>query len=75
MDLYFNLGVNLRKARDMEDALSHLLKSEHEPTRSTLGHTTTTHPASTVSLNDTNEITHAWLLNQCKFQKTHFISI
>jgi hypothetical protein len=65
---YFNLGVSLRKARDMEDVLSHLLKSDREPLRSGLAPSNTPHPASTVSLTDTNEVTHAWLLDQCKIE-------
>jgi hypothetical protein len=60
------LGINLRKAKDMEDALSQLLKTEHIQTRSTLAPANTPHPSSILSTIDPNEVTHAWLLEQCK---------
>ncbi|CAF4622067.1 unnamed protein product [Rotaria sp. Silwood1] len=57
-------GVNLRKAKDMEDALSNLLRSNRELTRSTFIHGSTQHPPSVPIVYDQNEVTHAWLLEQ-----------
>ncbi|CAF0980083.1 unnamed protein product [Rotaria sordida] len=57
-------GVNLRKAKDMEDALSNLLKSNRDLQRSTLIHERITHSTGTPIVYDQHEITHAWLLEQ-----------
>jgi hypothetical protein len=59
-------GVNLRKAKDMEDALSNLLQIDRERSRSTFVPANTPHLTTIVSTSDHTEITHAWLLEQCK---------
>lgn len=53
----------------MEDALSTLLKSDRDrdQTRSTFQPSNTPHPPTEVSVKDHNEVTHAWLLEQCKY--------
>ena len=50
----------------MEDAISHLLTTDRVPSRSTMAPANTPHPATLVSHADPNDITHAWLLEQCK---------
>lgn len=65
-------GVNLRKAKDMEDVLSHLLKTDREHTRSTFAPANTPHPTTLVSSTDQNEVTHAWLLEQCNYKNKFF---
>jgi len=59
-------GINLRKAKDMEDALSNLLQTDRERSRSTFAPANTPHPTTIVSTFDHTEITHAWLVEQCK---------
>jgi len=58
-------GINLRKAKDMEDVFSHLLKSNRDRTRSTMNQSTTPQPPPNISFSNPHEITHAWLLDQC----------
>ena len=60
------LGVNIRKAQDMEDLLSHLLKPDEGQFRSTLAPHSTPHPAPTPEDTYEHEITHARLLENCK---------
>jgi hypothetical protein len=60
------LGVNLHKAKDMEDALSQLLKGDHVKSRTTLAPANTPHHSHVTSTVDPSEVTHAWLLEQCK---------
>ena len=55
-------GVNLRKARDIEDALSHLIQSDQEHRRATFAPANTPY-SSTLEHTD---VTHGWLLEQCK---------
>jgi hypothetical protein len=61
-------GVNLSKAREMSDALSNLLKTDREQSRSTFVPTNTPHDGTSLGgiTSDYSEITHAWLLEQCK---------
>jgi len=72
------LGINLRKAEDMEDVLSNLLKTDREHRRSRLMPTNTSHPPIITTTSDHNEVTHAWVLEQCKYSATssttHFYS-
>jgi hypothetical protein len=51
----------------MEDVLSQLLKTERMPSRSTLAPANTPHPSNILATIDPNEVTHAWLLEQCKY--------
>ena len=60
------LGVNVRKAQDMEDLLSNLLKPEDRQVRSTLAPHSTPHPAPTPDDTGESEVTHARLLENCK---------
>ena len=55
----------------MEEALSHLLTTDRVPSRSTLVPANTPHPATLVSNSDPNNVTHAWLLEQCKHQPVY----
>jgi len=50
----------------MEDALSQVLKTDNEQSRSIFVPANTPHP-STLVTTDNTEITHAWLLEQCKY--------
>jgi hypothetical protein len=45
----------------MQGALSNLLKSNREPTKSTMFSSSTSHP----SISSQTDVTHAWLLIQC----------
>lgn len=58
--------MNVRKAQDMEDLLSNLLKPEDRQVRSTLAPHSTPHPAPTPDDMDESEVTHARLLENCK---------
>ncbi len=50
----------------MEDALSQLLKGDHVKSRTTLAPANTPHHSHVTSTVDPSEVTHAWLLEQCK---------
>ncbi len=56
----------------MEDALSPLLKSDHERSRSMFAPANTPHPATLVTTSESPEITHAWLLEQCKYKDSFY---
>jgi hypothetical protein len=59
--------VNIRKAQDMEDVLSNLLKTNRDQTKSTIiPNENSPHSNTIVTTSDQNEVTHAWLLEQCK---------
>lgn len=59
----------------MEDALSNLLKSNREQTRSTLISGSTPYSPLVATSYDSNEITHAWLLEQCEYRYKLFNKI
>jgi hypothetical protein len=51
----------------MEDVLSHVLKPDHERSRTTFMSRNALHPQNLLTIFDQNEVTHGWLLEQCKY--------
>lgn len=60
------LGVNVRKAQDMEDVLSNLLHTDRQSRQMTTLHNNTPLPPRISAEAEEQGVTHAWLLEQRK---------